>query len=152
MLWRCCAITGHSVTYINGILLPKMFWPTLREYCSSDWEKLLKFEAEGREFIQTVKGQNNFWYQNTFLTCSWRLGGRHFVDIIGDISWTKGVTFRGHFWWHFVDKNVHEMSSFLVTFRGHVFGDISWTFFLVNSCGHLSSNKLTQNQPNPNLT
>ena len=44
-------------------------------YCekksSSDREKLLKFEAEGREFatflrspeqfIQTVKGQNNFW-------------------------------------------------------------------------------------------
>ena len=38
---------------------------------SSDWEKLLKFEAEGQEFtkilrsleqyIQTVKGQNNFW-------------------------------------------------------------------------------------------
>ena len=39
--------------------------------CSGDREKLLKFEAEGREFakflrsleqfIQTVKGQNNFW-------------------------------------------------------------------------------------------
>ena len=39
--------------------------------CSSDREKLLKFEAEGQEFakflrsleqfIQTVKGQNNFW-------------------------------------------------------------------------------------------
>ena len=39
--------------------------------CSSDLEKLLKFEDEGREFakflrsleqvIQTVKGQNNFW-------------------------------------------------------------------------------------------
>ena len=39
--------------------------------CSSDREKLLKFEAEGREFakflrpleqfIQTVKGQNRFW-------------------------------------------------------------------------------------------
>ena len=38
---------------------------------SSDREKLLKFEAEGQElakfmrslewFIQTVKGQNNFW-------------------------------------------------------------------------------------------
>ena len=26
------------------------------------------------------------------------LGGRHLVDIIGDISWTKGVTSRGHFW------------------------------------------------------
>ena len=55
----------------NGILLPKLFWPTVRKNCSSDREKRLKFEAEGREFsnfsrslyqfIQTVKGQNNFW-------------------------------------------------------------------------------------------
>ena len=55
----------------NGILLSKLFWPTVRKNCSSDWEKLLKFEAEGREFgkclrsleqfIQTVNGQNNFW-------------------------------------------------------------------------------------------
>ena len=47
----------------------------------SDREKLLKFEAEGREFskflrsleqfIQTMKGQNNFWQQNAFLSCSW---------------------------------------------------------------------------------
>ena len=51
----------------------------MRKNCSSDREKLLKFEAEGREFlrsleqfIQTVKGQNNFWEQNAFLTCSWR--------------------------------------------------------------------------------
>ena len=61
-----------------GILLPKLFWPTVRKYCSSDREKVLKIEAEGREFsnflrsleqfIQTVKGQNNFWYQNA---CSW---------------------------------------------------------------------------------
>ena len=40
--------------------------------CSSDQEKLLKFEAAGRDFarkvlrsleqsIQTVKGQTNFW-------------------------------------------------------------------------------------------
>ena len=43
----------------------------LEKNCSSDWEKLLKFEAEGQEcsnflwlleqLIQTVKGQNNFW-------------------------------------------------------------------------------------------
>ena len=55
----------------NGILLPKFFWPTVRKKCFSDREKLLKFEAEGGEFakcfsspeqfIQTVKGQNNFW-------------------------------------------------------------------------------------------
>ena len=54
-----------------GILLPKLFWPTVRKNCSSDREKLLKFESEGREFgkilrsleqfIQTVKGQNIFW-------------------------------------------------------------------------------------------
>ena len=43
----------------------------MRKNCSSDREKLLKYEAEGREFskklrsleqfIQTVRGQNNFW-------------------------------------------------------------------------------------------
>ena len=54
----------------------------MRKSCSSDGEKLLKFEAEGRafakifrlleHFIQTVIGQNNFWQQNAFLTCSWK--------------------------------------------------------------------------------
>ena len=54
--------------YDTGILLPKLFWPTVRKKC--DREKLLKFEAEGREFakflrsleqfIQTVNGQNKF--------------------------------------------------------------------------------------------
>ena len=48
----------------------------MRKDCSSDREKLLKFEAEGREFAkflrsleqfsQTVKGQKNFCYQNVF--------------------------------------------------------------------------------------
>ena len=40
----------------------------MRKNCSSDLEKLLKFEAEGREFArffrslkQLHKGQNNFW-------------------------------------------------------------------------------------------
>ena len=43
----------------------------MRKNCSSDREKLLKFETEGQEFvnflrslesfIQTVKGQNNSW-------------------------------------------------------------------------------------------
>jgi hypothetical protein len=57
--------------FANGILLPNLFWPTVRKNCSSDREKLLKFEAEGWEFaknlrlleqfIQTAKGQNNFW-------------------------------------------------------------------------------------------
>ena len=52
------------------ILLPKLLWPNVWKNCSSDGEKLLKFEVEGREFenflrsleqfIQTVKGQKHF--------------------------------------------------------------------------------------------
>ena len=66
---KCC--WNYLFTQKNGILLPKLFEPTVRKNCSSDREKLLNFEAEGREFeiflrsieqfIQTVKGQNNFW-------------------------------------------------------------------------------------------
>ena len=43
----------------------------MRKHCYSDRENILKCEAEGQEFakilrsleqfIQTVKGQNNFW-------------------------------------------------------------------------------------------
>ena len=57
----------------HGILLPKLFLPTVRKNCSSDGEIFLKFEAEGREFlrsleqfIQTVKGQNNFLVTECF--------------------------------------------------------------------------------------
>ena len=66
----------------DGILLQKLFWPTVRKNCCSVWETFLKFEVEGQEFektlrspkwfIRTVKGQNNFWYHNAFLTYSWR--------------------------------------------------------------------------------
>ena len=38
-----------------GILLPKLFWPTVRKNCSSDREKLLKFETEGREFAKVLR-------------------------------------------------------------------------------------------------
>ena len=40
----------------NGILLPKLFLPTVRKNCSSDREKLLKFEAEGKnvEITKTI--------------------------------------------------------------------------------------------------
>jgi hypothetical protein len=39
----------------NGILFPKLFLPTLRNYCFSDREKLLKFETEGQEFAKQLK-------------------------------------------------------------------------------------------------
>ena len=64
-------ITGQEGWKKNGILIPKLFWPTVRKNCSSDWEKILKFKAEGQEFAKilrsleqflwTVKGQKNFW-------------------------------------------------------------------------------------------
>ena len=65
------AVDDRVLLVSNGIFLPKLFWHDLRKNCSSDREKLMKFEAESREFskflrsleqfIQTVKGQNNFW-------------------------------------------------------------------------------------------
>ena len=66
-----CSLKIQGLSTENCILLPKLFWLTVKKKCSSDREKLLKFEAEGQEFaknlrslkqfIQTVKGQNNFW-------------------------------------------------------------------------------------------
>ena len=60
----------------NVILFPKLFWTIVRKNCSSDREKLMKYEAEGQEFakvlksleqfIWTVKGQNNFWNRMLF--------------------------------------------------------------------------------------
>ena len=38
-----------------GILLPKLYLPTVRKNCSSDREKHLKFEAEGREFAKILR-------------------------------------------------------------------------------------------------
>ena len=35
--------------------ISKLFWPFVRQNCSSDWERLLKFEAEGREFAKFVE-------------------------------------------------------------------------------------------------
>ena len=68
-------MVGSSIGQVtkngNGIVLPKLFWPTVRKNCSGDQEKLLKFNAKRQEFakslrsteqfIQTVKVQNNFW-------------------------------------------------------------------------------------------
>ena len=50
-----------------------------------------------------------------------KTGGRHLVDIIGDISWTKEVTSRGHFL-------VTFCGDFWVTFRGHFLGEFLWPF------------------------
>ena len=51
--WKIIVLKSGNTE--NGILLPKLFWPTVRINCSSDWEKLLKFEAEGQEFAKILR-------------------------------------------------------------------------------------------------
>ena len=43
-------------------MLPKLFWPTVRKKCSSDWEKLLKFEADGWEFAKILRSLEHSIY------------------------------------------------------------------------------------------
>ena len=60
----------------NGILLPKLFSPTVRKNVLVIEKKLLKFEAEGQEFaknwrsleqfIQAVKVRTVFGYRMLF--------------------------------------------------------------------------------------
>ena len=57
-------------------MFPKLFWPSMRKNCSSDREKLWKFEAEGLEFakflrsleqfFQTLKDEYNIWNRMLF--------------------------------------------------------------------------------------
>ena len=58
-VYECMYTFGFSCivkkSRINGILLPKLFLPTVRKNCSSDREKLLKFKAKGREFAKNLK-------------------------------------------------------------------------------------------------
>ena len=48
--WGCGFTTRK-----NGILLSKLFWPTVRKNCYGDREKRLKFDAEGREFPKKIE-------------------------------------------------------------------------------------------------
>ena len=56
----------------TSIMFQKLYWPfTVWIDCSRDQENFLKFKSKGQEFakvlrpleqfIQTVKGQDNFW-------------------------------------------------------------------------------------------
>ena len=53
--WSLCTQQQKNIDWENGILLPKLSWPTVRKNCSGDREKLLKFEAEGREFAKFLR-------------------------------------------------------------------------------------------------
>ena len=72
--WASKSLTWKNKNVIKNYqwyFVTKIVLTYCEKNCSSDGEKLLKFEAEGQEFqkflrsleqfIQTVKGQNNFW-------------------------------------------------------------------------------------------
>ena len=48
-----------EATRNNGILLQKLFWPTVRKIYSSDREFFLKFEAEGQEFAKISNSEKS---------------------------------------------------------------------------------------------
>ena len=87
-------LTWSKFTAMYGILLPKLFWLTVRNNCSSDREKLLKFKAEGLEFAKTFEitrticwnseRSEQFLVTEWFLTCSWRFfrSNHEFCNII----------------------------------------------------------------------
>ena len=52
---KLCPEFLNFVQKIIGILLPKLFLPTVRKKCSSDRENLLEFEAEGQEFAKFLQ-------------------------------------------------------------------------------------------------
>ena len=57
--WKLVEKKNHnlySFWFVVGcVFLPKLFWPIVRKNCSSDWEKLLKFEAKGGEFAKKIE-------------------------------------------------------------------------------------------------
>ena len=59
-------LTWKNVRNNHGILLPKLFWPTVSKKCSSDREKPLKFEAEGREFANFLAFQLEFQVEKNY--------------------------------------------------------------------------------------
>ena len=59
-----CRTTQNNLTR-NGILLPKLFWATVRKNCSSDREKVSKFEAEGREYAKILRSVDRTIYSNS---------------------------------------------------------------------------------------
>ena len=74
---------ADSKIWKNGILLPKLFWPTVRKNCSSNREKLLKFEAEGREFVKFWDHLNNLFKQGKVRTI---FGNRMLFNLFLEVS------------------------------------------------------------------
>ena len=53
---------------INGILLPKLFWPTVRKNCSSDREKLFKTFEITTTIYSNSERSGQFFVTECFVT------------------------------------------------------------------------------------
>ena len=70
----------------------KLFWLfTVWINCSSDPEKLLKFEAESRKFEKKIEGQNNFVNNIPFLTLSCRFLHHNYYFPIWMLYWRHKI-------------------------------------------------------------
>ena len=60
---------GNGGVYSPGmVLLPKLFWPSVKKKYSSDREKLLKFKAKGREFAKILRSLEQWKVRTIFET------------------------------------------------------------------------------------
>ena len=59
---------GHGIFYQN---CSELLWEKFVLLIKKKFE-FANFLRSLEQFIWTVKGQNNFWYQYAFPTCSWR--------------------------------------------------------------------------------
>ena len=50
-----------TLSILNSILLPKLFWHNVRKNYSSDQEKFLKFEAQDPEFAKILRSLEQFF-------------------------------------------------------------------------------------------
>ena len=55
----------YPKNHLQWYFVTKIVLPTVRKKCSSDREKLLKFEAEGQEFAKILRSLNKTIYSNS---------------------------------------------------------------------------------------
>ena len=65
-------VFSYSFEDRNGILLPKLFWPTVRKNVQVIEKNFWKVFEIPRTIYSNSERSDQFLKQNAFLTCSWR--------------------------------------------------------------------------------
>ena len=104
LLINLCCSPNYNDNFIfgNGILFPKLFWPFVRKYCSSDQEKLLKLEAEGngillpKLFWPTVRKKCSIGWEKLL---KFEAEGREFAKFLRSLEqFIQTVKVQNNFW------------------------------------------------------